>query len=137
MKEIYVWQISPEELRVIKLALQGKITKRSPLWNQAQAIAKEIKLDVSQDCERTYAYGLTEDIIYALEQLGKATVTEIAEYLGTESNSISSITSKLYKSGEIQRIVLSEEPRKGRGVQARYVYYLTDYETTAKNQSSC
>lgn len=135
MKEVYAWHISPEELRIIKLALQGKITKRSPLWNQAQAIAEQIKVDVNPpDWGRKQ--GLTENIIYALEQLGTATVTEIANYLGWDKNAVSSITSKLYKNGEIQRRLLPTEPRKGRGVQTQYTYCLMHYETTAKNQSS-
>ncbi|MBD1836639.1 hypothetical protein [Coleofasciculus sp. FACHB-501] len=125
MKEIYAWQISPEELQIIKLALQGKITKRSPLWDKAQTIAEQIKVDVSSP-QADANYGLTEDIKRALKKLGKATVAEIAEHLEVDTNSISSITSKLYKAKEVKRQNLPEMPRKGRGVQTRYSYYLSD-----------
>ncbi len=125
MKEIYAWHISPEELQIIKLALQGKITKRSPLWDKAQTIAEQIKVDVSSS-QADPNYGLTEDIKRTLGELGKATVTEIAEHLGVEVNSVSSITSKLYKAKEIKRQNLPEMPRRGRGVQTRYSYYLSD-----------
>ena len=125
MKEIYAWQISPEELQIIKLALQGKITKRSPLWDKAQAIAEQIEVDVSF-LQADANYGLTKDIKRTLEELGQATVPQIAKHLGVEVNSISSLTSKLYKAKKVKRKTLPKTPRKGRGVQARYVYYLND-----------
>ena len=127
MKEIYTWQISPEELQIIKLALQGKITKRSPLWDKAQTIAAQIQIKVDVSFVQADAnYGLTKDIKRTLGELGEATVPQIAKHLGVEVNSISSLTSKLYKAKKVKRKTLPKTPRKGRGVQARYVYYLND-----------
>lgn len=123
MKEIYNWQVSQEELQIIKLALQGKISKRSHLWDKAQAIAEDIKVDVTS-FRPDANHGLTENIKYTLRTLGKVTVAEIAEYLGVEVNSVSSITSRLYKNKEIKRESLPETFQRARKLQTQYSYYL-------------
>ncbi|MDL5055401.1 MarR family transcriptional regulator [Oscillatoria laete-virens NRMC-F 0139] len=121
MKELYTWQISSEELAIIKLALQGKLSKRSQYWAKAQAMAKQIQVELVPEPSKT---GLTEDILQAFEKLGSATTKEIAEHLEVDSSSVAAITSKLYKQGKLKRDSLPDSPRTGRGMRSQYLYHL-------------
>lgn len=119
MKELYTWQISSEELVIIKLALQGKLSKRSQYWAKAQEMAEQIQVELVPEPSKT---GLTEEILQAFQKLESATTKDIAEHLEVDSSSVAAITSKLYKQGKLKRDRLPDSPRTGRGMRSQYIY---------------
>lgn len=119
MKELYTWQISSKELAIIKLALQGKLSKRSQHWEKAQEMAEQIQVELVPEPSQT---GLTEEILQAIEKLGSATTKDIAEHLEVDNSSVAAITSKLYKQGKLKRDRLPDSPRTGRGMRSQYLY---------------
>ena len=113
-----------EELQIIKLGLLGKLSPRSPRWQQAQELAAQIPVEI----EKTPANrGLTQEIYETLERLGTATSQEIVEYLGLDyPNSVSVLCSKLYRKGKLEREETEIDPRdrKSRGVKPMHYYRL-------------
>jgi Tat protein secretion system quality control protein TatD with DNase activity len=127
MKELHCWEISTQELRLIKSALLG-IDKRSLYWEQAQAMAEAIpveplSIESNSDVEERRKRGaVQEEVIKAVATLNVATAKEISEATGINPNAVNSTLTRLLRKKMLdKKMVPNSEYGKGRGKKAEYV----------------
>lgn len=125
MKELHSWEISTQELRLIKSALLG-IDKRSPYREQAEEIAASIPVEPLSleefEGEPRKKGELQEEIIEAITSLKSATAKQISEATGIDPNAVNSTLTRLLRKEILyKKMVLNPEYGKGRGKKAEYV----------------
>ena len=125
MKELHSWEISTQELRLIKSALLG-IDRGSPNWEQAQAMAAGIPveslfLNKFETLHREKGE-LQACVIQAVTSLKVATAKQISEATAIELNAINSTLTRLFRKNILDKqMVANPEYGKGRGKKAEYV----------------
>jgi hypothetical protein len=125
MKELHSWEISTQELRLIKSALLG-IDKRSPYWEQAVAIAASIpveplSLNKLETLQREKGE-LQACVIKAVTSLNVATAKQISEATGIGLSAINSTVTRLFRKKILDKqMIANPEYGKGRGKKAEYV----------------
>jgi hypothetical protein len=136
MKELHCWEISTQELRLIKSALLG-IDKRSPYWQQAEAIAASIPVEPlplnEPETEQRRKGELQNAVIEAVTSLEIATAKQISEAIDIDINTINSTVTRLYRKKMLdKKMVPNPEYGKGRGKKAEYVAAYSIYNTNGK-----
>ena len=125
MKELHCWEISTQELQLIKSALLG-IDRRSPYWEQAQAMAEAIpveplSLNKLETLQREKGE-LQACVIKAVTSLKVATAKQISEATAIELSAINSTVTRLFRKKILDKqMVPNSEYGKGRGKKAEYV----------------
>ncbi len=125
MKELHCWEISTQELQLIKSALLG-IDRRSPYWEQAQAMAagipvEPLSLNKFETLQREKGE-LQDEVIKAVTLLKVATAKQISVATAIELSAINSTVTRLFRKKILDKqMVPNPEYGKGRGKKAEYV----------------
>ena len=125
MEELRCWEISTQELQLIKSALLG-IDRRSPYWEQAQAMAAGIPVDplslIKFETLQREKGELQACVIQAVTSLKVATAKQISVATGIELNAINSTVTRLFRKKILEKqMVPNPDYGKGRGKKAEYV----------------
>jgi hypothetical protein len=125
MKELHCWEISTQELQLIKSALLG-IDRRSPYWEQAQAMAagipvEPLSLNKFETLQREKGE-LQACVIKAVTSLKVATAKQISVATGIELSAVNSTVTRLFRKKLFDKQMIANlEYGKGRGKKAEYV----------------
>jgi hypothetical protein len=125
MKELHCWEISTQELQLIKSALLG-IDRRSPYWEQAQAMAavipvEPLSLNKFETLQREKGE-LQACVIQAVTSLKVATAKQISVATGIELSAVNSTVTRLFRKKLFDKqMIANPEYGKGRGKKAEYV----------------
>lgn len=125
MKETHFLEFSLQELQLIKAALLN-IDKRSPYYQQAQAMADVITLEAlpldKLEPARRQTGELQEPIIEAVTSLNIATAKQISELTKIDVNAVNSIVNKLYKRKVLDKqMIPNPNYGKGRGNKDKFI----------------